>query len=98
MSSPAVLKRSISTRKIDFANRCLDEINEEEPGILFPGKKILLDMGLSCRRQDIFDMRDEFVWTVHYILITDKGEYEHCQTVIIGTKGDVYNQFSHELM
>lgn len=98
MSSPVAIQRRVSSHKMDFAKRCLDEINEEEPGLLFPGKKILLEMGLSCKRQDIFDLKDEFVWLVHYILITEKGEYEHCQTVMLGTKKDVYSQFSHELM
>jgi len=94
-----VLTRSLTYHKELYATVVLDHLNITNPGMLFPGKKILMEMGIVNRGADIFDKsQTEFTWSVNYIYIRINGTKEFCHEYIKGTKNFVYSLFSHELL
>lgn len=94
-----VLTRCLTYHKELYATVVLDELNTTNPGLLFPGKKILTQMGIVDGGADIFDKsRTEFTWSVHYVYIRINGTKEFCHEYIKGTEQYVYSLFSHELL
>jgi hypothetical protein len=100
MSIPHVLTRSLTHHKYIYASSVLDELHSITPGSLFPGKKILLEMGIAVDHNTDFlnDDQTEFTWRVHYIYMRINDTKEFCQEHIYGTKQYVYSLFSHELL
>lgn len=100
MSAPFPLTRSLTHHKFLYASTVLETLNMTTPGSLFPGKKILLEMGIVVdQNTNLYDdSQKEFTWHVHYIYIRIDGSKEFCQEYIKGTKQYVYSLFSHELL
>jgi hypothetical protein len=93
MSVPR-LYRSLTQRKIDHALSQLDQYE-----MLTPGKKILLEMGISVDNTNLLDdTQNEFNWNVHYFYISIDFSKEMRQETIFGSKEYVYSLFSHELL
>ena len=99
MSVPR-LYRSLTQRKIDHALSQLDQYEMITPRSLVPGKKILLEMGISIDKNTnlLDDTQNEFNWNVHYFYISIDFSKEMRQETIFGTKEYVYSLFSHELL